>query len=438
MIDDTKSDVNGHCGNIRFMTVVGRMRANALLCNRVLAAARLRGVLIGSAHVTGAMVRRMDALLNALCEDLSMETLSISPEYLFANLDRICREYASIYTFGASIDLLGVLLGPKLFGKIPAEDARAESRMKQMALIGLLFTAFFPLLGILGYQIHNVSLSPLYFVIVGVVFVVLGNWVAGTSIAVYESFIKSGVIEANWGIKEGPLPLESTVSGTTFRSLGLGFWFFASGLTAHRLWPHVEAVTYAVALLCICVAFLRLLWPFVNILSAMRKHTIFGPELTPLHYAAEDGHLPEVVKLVSEGANIEAQSIYGFTPLHKASLNDRTEIVRFLIKSGARLNSRNIKGNTPLHCAAENGHCAVVELLIDAGADINAKGNNGETPLHWAAIRGYLSTAKLLVEKNALVNARDDSGLTPNDYAVDKRHIDVSNILLEKQSKNNT
>lgn len=433
VIAGDKSDINRHCEESRFVTIVKQMRANPLLCNRMLAAASLRGALIETTP-SSETVRRMDVLLNALCEDLSPGTPNISPDYLFANLDQICREYASRYSFGASRDLLGVLIGPKLYGKISAKDNRVESRMKQMALIGLVFATLYPLLGILGYQIYNITLSPLYFVITGILFIILGNWVMGTSMDVYENFIRSRVIEVSTGIPEGPLPLESTVSGTVFRSLGLGFLVFASGISAHRLWPYVEEVAYVVDLLCICIALLSLLRPVVDILPAIKKNSMLTPELTPLHCAAEDGHLQEVVKLISEGANIEAQGSNGFTPLHKASLNGQTEIVKFLIQSGARPDSRNIKGNTPLHCAAENGHSAAAELLINAGSDINAKGNNGETPLHWATIRGHLSTAKLLVKNNALVNAADDSGLTPNDYAIDRGYIDVSYILLEKQS----
>ena len=64
--------------------------------------------------------------------------------------------------------------------------------------------------------------------------------------------------------------------------------------------------------------------------------------MTPLHYAADNGHLSVVEYLVNQKAYINAQS------------------------SG-------YPSGTPLHLAACKGHLSVVEYLVNQKADINAK-----------------------------------------------------------------
>ena len=67
-----------------------------------------------------------------------------------------------------------------------------------------------------------------------------------------------------------------------------------------------------------------------------------------------------------------------------------------LLQQGADVNAQDIDGLTPLSLAAGNGHTEVAQLLIQNHADVNAKDNYGETPLIWAASSGHTEVAELL------------------------------------------
>ncbi|TGL88781.1 hypothetical protein EHQ68_09090 [Leptospira congkakensis] len=77
------------------------------------------------------------------------------------------------------------------------------------------------------------------------------------------------------------------------------------------------------------------------------KEGKFG--LTPLHYAAEYGHLDLVKKLIEKGADVNAES---------------GTFSEFGAKEGYQ---------TPLHLAVKYGHIEVAKYLISKGADINAR-----------------------------------------------------------------
>ena len=104
---------------------------------------------------------------------------------------------------------------------------------------------------------------------------------------------------------------------------------------------------------------------------------------TPLHYAAADGAVAEVARLLATGADPNARDDNGWTPLHFASQENSAEIVRALIAAGAKLDARDSYGNTALCTAvfASRGDGAVIALLRAAGADPHAANDSGVTPL---------------------------------------------------------
>ncbi|CAK9253192.1 unnamed protein product, partial [Sphagnum jensenii] len=56
---------------------------------------------------------------------------------------------------------------------------------------------------------------------------------------------------------------------------------------------------------------------------------------TPLHRAAEKGHLDVVKYLVEKGADVKAANKYGYTPLHWAASSGKLDIVKYLVEKGA-------------------------------------------------------------------------------------------------------
>ncbi|GMY33649.1 Transmembrane protein [Fagus crenata] len=92
----------------------------------------------------------------------------------------------------------------------------------------------------------------------------------------------------------------------------------------------------------------------------------WGPKskgVTPLHLAAEGGHLEVMDELLERGANIDARTkgACGWTPLHSAAKERRKEAVKFLIENGAFLadDINDSRFNPPLH------YCPGLEWAYD-------------------------------------------------------------------------
>lgn len=129
---------------------------------------------------------------------------------------------------------------------------------------------------------------------------------------------------------------------------------------------------------------------------------------TPLDNAAKSGNLPEMERLLDDGADIDAAGPFG-TALHWAALNGHLEAVQLLIDRGANLDALSNSLGTPLHAATRRNHSAIAKSLISAGAEIDSRNPADDfTPLHLAALEGQVETALVLIEGGADVNAVSD------------------------------
>ncbi len=82
-----------------------------------------------------------------------------------------------------------------------------------------------------------------------------------------------------------------------------------------------------------------------------------------LCWAAANGDLREVQRLVSLGANVTEADYDGRTALHLAAAEGQLEIVRFLVSHGASLEARDRWGGTPLDDAKRHKRESVLELF---------------------------------------------------------------------------
>ena len=135
---------------------------------------------------------------------------------------------------------------------------------------------------------------------------------------------------------------------------------------------------------------------------AVHRRGVIGE--TPLHWAAHNGQLEIVRRLLDAGASLEADEIgcYGGKPLHWAA-EHAPAIVRLLLDRGAQVNSRNVmngdlQGVTPLiMCALQRDDCAeCAQLLLAAGADASARDARGKTALDHALERGHQRVAEVV------------------------------------------
>ena len=154
----------------------------------------------------------------------------------------------------------------------------------------------------------------------------------------------------------------------------------------------------------------------------------------PLHEEATVGHRIDVLDhlIVHHNYNVNSKDSDGSTPLHCAADCGHITIVEHLLNKGADINAIEVHGSTPLHFAAKSGHTNIVEYLLNWGAEVNAKEVHGSTPLHFAAVSGHANIAEYLLNWGAEVNSRDASGMTPLRLAQKNQRSQVMYLLKSR------
>ena len=192
---------------------------------------------------------------------------------------------------------------------------------------------------------------------------------------------------------------------------------------------------------------------------------VFGKDnngMTPLHWAALNGHKNMAELLVTNKADVNAKNNLGFTPLQDGELSGDKDVVEFLRQHGGRSTmatdstihdaardgelekikvllkdnpdlvfSKDENGATALLTAALGGHKDIAELLLANKADVNATNNYRMTPLHVSALKGYKDIAALLLANNAEVNAKDSDGDTALKLAASGGFTELVELLRQ-------
>jgi ankyrin repeat protein len=104
---------------------------------------------------------------------------------------------------------------------------------------------------------------------------------------------------------------------------------------------------------------------------------------TALHYAALNGDLPEVQRLLASGLDCRAKDDNGFTPLHFSTQSNCIPVSEALLYAGAEVNAGDRNGNTPLSNAVfySGGNGGLITLLLKSGADPNQENLHGVSPI---------------------------------------------------------
>jgi ankyrin repeat protein len=176
--------------------------------------------------------------------------------------------------------------------------------------------------------------------------------------------------------------------------------------------------------------------------------------MTPLLYAARDGHAAAARLLLAAGADVEQADVNGMRPLLMATLNNHLDVAQALLEWGADVNADDFWGRSPLWAVAEyrnldmnnrdedsptdNGVdraplLAFMRVLLDAGADVNARTREvppsrrwlyslgdvswvdfaGQTPFLRAALSADTAAMRLLLQYGADPNRATPAGTTP-------------------------
>ena len=160
----------------------------------------------------------------------------------------------------------------------------------------------------------------------------------------------------------------------------------------------------------------------------------YGPgDTTDIWDAAETGYLPAVFFYYTQ--DIKCLGLINknsdrMTPLHYAARNGHLNIVKFLAYK--KVQNDVFAGKlqeTALMMASLAGHAVVVDFLLDMGAKINLTNLRQHNSLHIAISNGHLDVVKLLVQRNVNRFSKDFSGRTPLDLAIQLKKIDIKDYL---------
>ncbi|XP_051043443.1 ankyrin repeat domain-containing protein 6 isoform X2 [Phodopus roborovskii] len=169
----------------------------------------------------------------------------------------------------------------------------------------------------------------------------------------------------------------------------------------------------------------------VQLINKGAKVAVTKHGRTPLHLAANKGHLSVVQILLKAGCDLDVQDDGDQTALHRATVVGNIEVITALIREGCALDRQDKDGNTALHEAAWHGFSQSAKLLVKAGANVLARNKAGDTCLHVAARYNHLSIIKLLLSAFCSVHEKNQAGDTALHVAAALNHKKVVKILLE-------
>lgn len=150
-----------------------------------------------------------------------------------------------------------------------------------------------------------------------------------------------------------------------------------------------------------------------------------------LMIASSRGLQSEIVRLLSKGADIDAETYEGATPLIFAVANNQPGAVKTLLEWHPETDKKTSGHETPLLIAVKNMNTQIAEALIRGGADIDLSDNHGAAPMHYAALNGDLLMTDLLLYYGADCNLKTYDGTTPLMAAIINGHADVADLLFQ-------
>ncbi|XP_074166399.1 ankyrin repeat domain-containing protein 6 isoform X1 [Sminthopsis crassicaudata] len=168
----------------------------------------------------------------------------------------------------------------------------------------------------------------------------------------------------------------------------------------------------------------------VQLINKGAKVAVTKHGRTPLHLAANKGHLPVVQILLKAGCDLDVQDDGDQTALHRATVVGNTEIIAALIQEGCALDRQDKDGNTALHEASWHGFSQSAKLLVKAGANVLAKNKAGNTALHLACQNSHSQSTRVLLLGGSRPDLKNNAGDTCLHVAARYNHLSIIRVLL--------
>ncbi len=147
--------------------------------------------------------------------------------------------------------------------------------------------------------------------------------------------------------------------------------------------------------------------------------------------AANDGDLETVKKILSKPIHPDINDEdEGLTPLEWAADDGHLDVVEYLLQQGADLHHKDKEGRTSLMWAISGCNDNIIKLFIEKGVDVFAQTTKGESAITMAANRGQLNTVQRLLEAGVPIDTKDAEGNTPLMLAL-PYHTDLMEYLVE-------
>ncbi|KAL2792321.1 ankyrin repeat domain-containing protein 6 isoform b [Daubentonia madagascariensis] len=168
----------------------------------------------------------------------------------------------------------------------------------------------------------------------------------------------------------------------------------------------------------------------VQLINKGAKVAVTKHGRTPLHLAANKGHLSVVQILLKAGCDLDVQDDGDQTALHRATVVGNTEIIAVLIQEGCALDRQDKDGNTALHEASWHGFSQSVKLLVKAGANVLARNKAGNTALHLACQNSHSQSTRILLLGGSRADLKNHAGDTCLHVAARYNHLSIIRLLL--------
>lgn len=152
---------------------------------------------------------------------------------------------------------------------------------------------------------------------------------------------------------------------------------------------------------------------------------------TPLSYAAWNGHLQVVRRLMQANASINTLDDLNATPLYYALCTGNMDVISEMSK-GVYIGDAHDIRNRLLCSAAKTGQARVVKMLLETGADLETRDANRNTPLLAAILGMHVAVVRLLLDKGANMESRNASGVLPLELAIELEFSPIVELLLDK------